>query len=430
MLDGSPSTLEFESNESAVRYYSRHMPAVFSRAVNAHVWDENGIEYIDFLSGCGSLNYGHNNRPMKERIISYLAGDGLVNGLDLHTVAKREFLRAFRQTILEPRNLNYRIQFVGPTGTNAVEAALKLARKVTRRSPIVAFTNAFHGMTLGSLSVSASGRSRQAAGIQLDEVVRLPFEGFAGATTDDLDRYECMINDPSGGVNPPAAFIVETIQGEGGLNCASPEWLRHLSGIAKRLGSLLIIDDVQAGCGRTGEFFSFENADISPDLICLAKSIGGIGLPMALLLIKPEHDAWKPGEHNGTFRGNNLAFVAATTAIEFWRDVDFLSGVELAAARIRSWVEDVVKEFGPRRVQPKGRGLMSGVSFVDPSVAACVASDAFRQRLLIETCGPFAEVIKILPPLTIEVAVLEEGLRRLRSAMDAGYSLASLRSAA
>ena len=181
-----------------------------------------------------------------------------------------------------------------------MEAALKLARKVTGRRPIVAFTNAFHGMTLGSLSVSASGRSRQAAGIQLDEIVRLPFEGFAGATTDDLDRYECMINDPSGGIDLPAAFIVEPIQGEGGLNCASPYRLRHLSRMAKRLGSLVIIDDVQAGCGRTGDFFSFEHAGISPDLICLAKSISGIGLPMALLLIKPEHDAWKPGEHNGT----------------------------------------------------------------------------------------------------------------------------------
>jgi diaminobutyrate-2-oxoglutarate transaminase len=430
MLSASPGTLEFESHESAVRYYCRHMPAVFCRAVNANVWDENGVEYIDFLSGCGSLNYGHNNPHMKERIISYLAGDGLVNGLDLHTVAKREFLQAFRQTILEPRKMNYRVQFVGPTGTNAVEAALKLARKVTHRRPIAAFTNAFHGMTLGSLSVSANGSARQAAGIQLDEVVRLPFEGFAGATTDDLDCYERMINNPSGGIDPPAAFIVETIQGEGGLNCASREWLRHLSGMARRLGSLLIIDDVQAGCGRTGDFFSFEAADISPDLICLAKSIGGIGLPMALLLIKPDYDGWIPGEHNGTFRGNNLAFVAATTAVEFWRDTDFLGTVNLAAARIGSWVRDVVQEFGSRRLHPKGRGLMSGISFADTSIAACVAREAFRHRLLIETCGPFAEVIKIMPPLTIETEVLEKGLSRLRSSIETSCSRGKLISAA
>jgi len=415
-LTNSP-TAEFEANESAVRYYCRQMPAVFVRAVNARIWDENRAEYIDFLSGCGSLNYGHNNPVMKSRVIDYLYNDGIVNGLDLHTIAKCKFLRAFREIILAPREMSYRVQFTGPTGTNAVEAALKLARKVTGRCPIVAFTNAFHGMTQGSLSVSGRHQSRDSAGIQLDEVIRLPFDGYRGAGTDDLDRYEFMVNDPSSGLGFPAAFIVETVQGEGGLNCARPGWLRHLAGIAKRLGALLIVDDVQAGCGRTGDFFSFDHIGLKPDLICLAKSIGGIGLPMALLLIKDEYDQWQPGEHNGTFRGNNLAFVAAAAALELWRDPDFIRTVNRSATRIRTWLNELAAELQTGIVEVKGRGMLSGLAFADQAAAQRVAAEAYRNRLLIETSGPRSEVIKLMPPLTIESDVLEEGLRRLKAAI-------------
>jgi len=414
----SAPTFEFEASESNVRSYCRQMPAVFCRAVNARVWDESGIEYIDFLSACGSLNYGHNNPVLKARVIDYLACDGVLNGLDLHTVAKRDFLREFREIILAPRDMTYRVQFTGPTGTNAVEAALKLARKITGRRSIVAFTNAFHGMSLGSLSVSARRQSRHSAGVSLEHVVRLPFDGYLGAGTAELDRYEAMVNDPSGGLEPPAAFIVETVQGEGGLNVARQEWLAQLAALTKRLGALLIVDDVQAGCGRTGDFFSFEGAGISPDLICLAKSIGGLGLPMALLLIKPEHDQWSPGEHNGTFRGNNLAFVAAAAALRFWRDPDFIRALFLSATRIRSWIGELTAELGASQVQPRGRGLMSGIAFADHTVGLRVAAEAFRSRLLIETSGPNSEVVKLMPPLTIEHDVLEDGLCRLRAAID------------
>ncbi len=426
----SECTNEFEANESAVRSYCRNMPAVFSRAVNARVWDEDGVEYIDFLSACGSLNYGHNNPVIKSRVADYLANDGMINGLDLHTVAKRDFLRTFRETVLAPRELEYRLQFTGPTGTNAVEAALKLARKVTGRRSVVAFTNAFHGMTLGSLSVTGRRESHTSAGVALNDVVRLPYDGYRGAGIDELDRYQAMVNDPSGGMESPAAFVVETIQGEGGLNVARPEWLQHLAKVARRLRALLIIDDVQAGCGRTGEFFSFESAGIRPDLICLAKSIGGIGLPMALVLIKAEYDQWSPGEHNGTFRGNNLAFVAATAALELWRDPEFVQSVLLSAQRIRQWLAQLTAEYGLQTVQPRGRGMMSGLAFSDHSMARRLADAATRRRLLIETSGPYAEVIKLLPPLTIEQDVLEEGLARLRGAIADVLKDERLRSAA
>jgi diaminobutyrate-2-oxoglutarate transaminase len=421
---------EFENCESSVRYYCRGMRAVFARAVNARIWDEHGAEYIDFLSACGSLNYGHNHPLMKAGLIEYLGGDGILNGLDLHTSAKRNFLRTFRETILVPRGLTYRVQFTGPTGTNAVEAALKLARKITGRRSVVAFTNAFHGMTPGALSVGGRGRQLLASGVPVGDVVRVPYDGYCGAGMEALDCFEVMVGDPSGGLELPAAFIVETIQGEGGLNAARPEWLRYLAALAKRLGALLIVDDVQAGCGRTGDFFSFEQSGISPDLVCLAKSISGIGLPMALLLIKPEHDQWSPGEHNGTFRGNNLAFVSATIATGLWGDKGFLSKLASSAQRIRFWVESMTDGLGAARACPKGRGLFSGIAFADHQVARSVAAQAFRRKLLVETSGPHGQVIKLMPPLTIESDVLEEGLARLTAAIDSAFAEQPLRSAA
>jgi len=420
---------EFDASESAVRSYCRDMRAVFARAINARLWDEDGVEYIDFLSACGSLNYGHNHPALKARLIDYLTRDGMLCGLDLHTVAKRDFLRAFRDVVLAPRGLSYRVQFTGPTGTNAVEAALKLARKVTGRRSVVAFTNAFHGMSLGALAVTARESKRRSAGVTLGDVVRLPYEGYLGAGTAELDRYAAMVEDPTGGAEAPAAFIVEIVQGEGGLNVASPAWLRHLAGVAQRLGALLIVDDIQAGCGRTGDFFSFEAAGIVPDLVCLAKSIGGSGLPMALVLIKPEHDQWAPGEHNGTFRGNNLAFVAAAGALEFWRDRAFTAHVAASADQIRGWLGRMETEWGPR-VQAKGRGLMSGLAFADHHVARRVASEAFRRRIVIETSGPNAEVLKLLPPLTIEHDLLADGLERLAGAIAAVLEQDRLRSVA
>jgi diaminobutyrate-2-oxoglutarate transaminase len=314
---------EFNSHESNVRYYCRRMPRVFARARNALVWDEDGREFIDFLSACGSLNYGHNHPRLKSRLLEYLAKDGIVNSLDLHTQAKENFIRTFRRVVLEPHGLDYRLQFTGPTGTNAVEAALKLARKATGRRTVAAFTNGFHGVSLGALAATGNAAARKAASGLLDGVVRLPFEGYRGAGIAELDRFEAMVIDPSGGIEPPAAFIVETVQGEGGLNVASAQWMRRLAALAEKLGALLIVDDIQAGCGRTGRFFSFERAGIVPDIVCLSKSLSGIGLPMALLLLRPDRDVWNPGEHNGTFRGNNLAFVAAAEALELWTDPSF-----------------------------------------------------------------------------------------------------------
>jgi len=408
---------EFNVNESNVRYYCRRMPCVFTTARNSIMWDEDGGEYIDFLSACGSLNYGHNHPRLKAPVLDYLLNDGIVNSLDLHTSAKQEFIRKFRKVVLEPRDLEYRLQFTGPTGTNAVEAALKLARKATGRRMIAAFTNGFHGMTLGALAVSGSSSARQSVGGLLDGVVRLPFEGYRGAGIAELDRFQAMALDPSSGVEPPAAFIVETVQGEGGLNVASEKWLRRLSALAHALGSLLIVDDIQAGCGRTGKFFSFEGAGIEPDIVCLAKSLSGIGLPMAVVLLKPDCDVWSPGEHSGTFRGNNLAFVSAAAALELWTEPAFTGSLSALTTIIHETIRQIVEDSAPVPLRMKGLGMMSGIEFPSGALAARVADVAFKRGVLIETAGPNDEVLKIMPPLTIEANLLGEGLRRLREAV-------------
>ena len=404
--------------ESEVRTYCRRMPAVFKRALNAEVWDEEGRRYIDFLSVCGAMNYGHNNPTLKAELLDFLNRDGLGSALDLHTVEKRKLLSSLRDIILRPHGLDYKVQFPGPTGTNAIEAAIKLARKVTGRQSIVAFSNGFHGMTLGALALTGNKLARGGAGVPLQHVVRLPYDGYMGATSRELIHFEHLVNDPSGGCDAPAAFVVETVQGEGGLNVASNAWLQTMAATAKRMGSLLIIDDVQAGCGRTGTFFSFERAKIQPDIVCLSKSISGFGLPMSLVLIDPSIDAWKPGEHNGTFRGNTFAFVTAAAALDFWRSPSFKCGIEDRAATINTWIQKTVAEY-PHEISPRGIGLMQGLSFSNPAMVTRIAKRAFKLGVLIETCGPFGEVLKIMPPLTIEPHVLNEGLSKLGEAIQA-----------
>lgn len=403
--------------ESEVRTYCRTMPAIFVEARNAIVFDERGHEYIDLLAGCGSLNYGHNHPALKSAVLAYLASDGISMAMDLDTVAKRRFLQALGSKILSPRGLDYRVQFTGPTGANAVEAALKLARKVTGRSTVVAFENGFHGMSLGALSCTTNPLARGGAGVPLEHVVRLPFDPRSGHC-EQLAAFAAQAKTDG---RRPAAFIVETVQGEGGLNVASRAWLQQIAAVASDLGALLIVDDIQAGCGRTGPFFSFERAGIAPDIVCLAKSISGLGLPLAMVLLKPEHDVWKPGEHNGTFRSNGLALVSATAAIALWDDEGLTAGATLRSAQLARFITQACADY-PTAIAPKGLGLMQGLAFADPQDAAAVQKEAIDRRLLIERCGPFDEVVKIMPPLSIEQAVLDEALGRLRQAVDAVMS--------
>ncbi|MEZ5409020.1 MAG: diaminobutyrate--2-oxoglutarate transaminase [Acidimicrobiales bacterium] len=402
---GDPTTIESE-----VRSYCRTFPTTFVSARGSELIDHTGRRYLDFLAGCSALNYGHNDPDMAEALMAYLTASGITHGLDLRTGAKERFLDRFDHLVLRPRGLGYRVQFTGPTGTNAVEAAIKLARKVTGRSSVVAFTNGFHGVTLGALAATGNSHNRAGAGaLPLAGVTRAFYDGYLGPDVDTAAVLEAVLHDPSSGFDPPAAFLVEVVQGEGGLNPASAGWLRRIAALARRVGALLIVDDIQAGCGRTGPFFSFEGTGVVPDMITLSKSIAGFGLPMALVLMRPELDQWSPGEHNGTFRGNNLAFVTAAVALEkFWSDSRLTADVDRRARLVRSVLEPLAA-LGPGwRV--KGRGLMVGIDVGTTEMAAAVTAGCFQRGLIIETAGPRNEVVKVLAPLTTPDAQLAEGM--------------------
>ncbi|GGO93665.1 diaminobutyrate--2-oxoglutarate transaminase [Wenjunlia tyrosinilytica] len=401
----------FEAAESAVRSYSRSFPALFSTAKGDCLSTADGRYYIDFLAGAGSLNYGHNPDSIKRALIDYLGGDGLVHGLDLATSAKADFLDAFREHILRPRGLGYKVQFTSPSGTNAVEAALKLARLATGRSTVIAFSGGFHGVSTGSLAATASGYFRQGLHQTLPFVTHIPYPQTPLGDFDSLDLLRRLLEDPSSGVDKPAAVLLETVQGEGGVYAAPIPFLKQLRALCDRHRILLIVDDIQAGCGRTGTFFSFEPAGIEPDMVTLAKSIGGYGLPMAVLLMKPELDVWQPGQHNGTFRGNQLAFVAAATAIRhYWSDDAFAAKVRKKGELVADFLQRRVT--GPLGIPVRGRGLMWGIDLSDvPGVTAGKVSRlCFEKGLVIESCGRGSEVLKLLPPLTISQVNLSLGL--------------------
>ncbi len=411
----APDTKIYERRESAVRTYSRSMPRQFGKAQGVWMHDNAGGRYLDFLSGCSSLNYGHNHPVLKAALVDYIAGDGVTHALDLHTDAKTEFLRTFEDVVLEPRGLDYRMMFTGPTGTNAVEAAIKLARKVTGREMVVAFTNGFHGMTLGALACTGNAGKRGGAGVPLNHVSHEPFDGYYGEGVDTADLLEQRLSDPSSGLDAPAAFLVETVQGEGGLNAASPGWLSKIAALARKHGALLIVDDIQAGCGRTGGFFSFEGMGFTPDIVTLAKSLSGMGLPFALTLIRPDLDIWAPGEHNGTFRGNNHAFVTATAALrEFWADPAFADDVARRGGILEGRLERMADRHG---LSTRGRGMMRGIDVGSGEIAARITGACFDAGLIIETSGAHDEIVKVLAPLVIDDATLNAGLDILETAL-------------
>lgn len=378
------------------------------------MFDSAGGKYLDFLSSAGSLNYGHNDPQIMGDIVDHIRKDGILQSLDLVTTAKVAFLRDFDRIILKPRKLTYKTQFTGPTGANAVEAAIKLARKITGRSGIVAFTNAYHGLSLGALSLTGNKSKRKVAGVSLNDVIRLPFDGYAGPSFDTAALARSYFEDSSSGFDLPAAFIVETVQGEGGLNVASASWLQAIAQLAADIGALVIVDDIQAGCGRTGSFFSFESLGIAPDIICLSKSISGSGLPMAINLIKPQFDLWDPGEHTGTFRGNNLAFVGASAALRYWGDGHFQSEIEQRAQRLDDCLRNIVASTLNGKATVVGKGLMKGIKFADPAQAELMRIRLLSEKVISETCGPKDEVLKFLPALNIPINLLEEGLDIIR----------------
>ncbi len=411
----------FEQWESEVRGYCRLYPTVFKSASNARQVDEAGKSYIDFFAGAGVLNFGHNNERMKKALIRFIEADGVAHSLDMYTTVKRDFIAKFAGTILEPRNMKYKMQFTGPTGTNAVEAALKLARRVTGRQTVIAYTHGFHGMTLGSLACTSNSYFRNAAGVPLNHVRHQPFgcektcmDCTMGCGLESVDRLRALFDDSSSGVEKPAAFLVEAIQAEGGVKVASKEWLQATQKLARDTGALFILDDIQAGCGRTGNYFSFDGMDLDPDIINLAKGIGGFGTPLAMNLVKPEHDKhWAPGEHTGTFRGQGLSFAAGIEALGYFDNDELMQEVRRKGKQMAEHLDGICKRVSGRRFQVRGKGMMQGLDTGDGETAKQIASRAFESGLLVGSSGTGGRVLKLIPPLTIPQADLDEGLQIL-----------------
>jgi diaminobutyrate-2-oxoglutarate transaminase len=400
----------FDKMESEVRSYCRSFPAVFDKGRGAFLYDEAGNEYIDFFSGAGTLNYGHNNPMIKKAVIDYLERDGVIHSLDMWTVAKREFLEAFDRIILKPRGMEYKIQFTGPTGANAVEASLKLARKVKKRANIISFTNAYHGLSAGALAATGNRHFRNEAFVNRLDVSFMPYDGYFGESVNTLDYLRRFLEDNSSGVDLPSAIILETIQAEGGINMARYEWLRGLESICREFDILMIVDDIQIGNGRTGSFFSFEPAGIRPDMVIISKAIGGLGLPMSLVLIEPSIDQWKPAEHTGTFRGNNLAFVAAKEALTYWETEEFSKEVVRKGKLLDDLLNKIKMNYPDFGLKVRGQGLIYGLEMPNPELAKAVSKEAFNRRLILELSGPNDEVLKFLPPLIIEDETLKKGV--------------------
>jgi len=409
----------FEIRESNVRSYCRNFPDIFHRAKDSIIYSETGAEYIDFLAGAGALNYGHNNDYIKHKVIAYLESDAIAHGLDMHTSAKKEFLEKFFSSVLEPKKLDYKVQFCGPTGTNAVEAALKLARKIKKRPGIFSFMGAYHGMTLGSLAATGNIAARAGAGVTSNNVTFMPYPYGFMESFNTIGYIEAVLNDVNSGIEKPAAIIFETVQAEGGVIVAPVEWIQQLRDLCSRHDILLICDDIQVGCGRTGPFFSFERANIVPDMVILSKSISGYGFPMSLLLIKPELDIWEPGEHTGTFRGNQLAFVGAAAALEYRENIRLEPEVQVKEFLLKKFL---VEEIAPisEKIEIRGIGLIWGIDLVNfggASFAKKVTSRCFELGLIVERVGRNDTVLKILPPLTIEWPILKKGCLILQQAL-------------
>ncbi len=405
----------FAEYESVVRSYPRSFPTTFTRAKGSIMYDSEGREFIDFFDGAGALNYGHNNDYIKDRVIDYLRNDGILHALDMQTVPKAEFIETLETKLLKPRGLNYKVMFCGPTGTNSIEAALKLSRKVKHRSTVWAMMGCFHGMTLGALSLTSQKADRAGAGVPLNNVVHIPAP-YMFPELDTIKYMETLLSDDHSGCDVPAALFLETVQAEGGIHVFSEEWLRDVRAFCDRHDILLVVDDIQVGCARTGSFFSFERAGIVPDMVCLSKSIGAIGLPMAIVLFKPEYDIWAPGEHNGTFRGLQLAFVAAKAGIEFMLENNIENEVRRKEAIVRDFLEKNVKG-SPVVREIRGLGLIWALETGSGDTAKALGKYCFEHGLIAEKCSRDGGALKLMPALTIPDEQLLRGLEIVRDAV-------------
>lgn len=405
----------FERFESTVQNAVRAAPIVFDKASGSELFDERGNRYIDFHSAGGSQSFGHCNIKVCSALIDYLCNDRIVQSRDRRSVAKRNFIQAFASRILQPRGLDHRILFTDPANGMAMEIALRIARRHKQRSSVVAFTNSHHGLTEASLAVTSASRISSAAFDFRHNVVFMPYCAYLGEDVDTIAYLRRYLEDSASGLELPAAVIVETTQVHGGVNLASDRWLKGLEALCREFSVLLIVDETYTGFGRTGGFFSFETAGLNPDMIVVSNAIAS-GLPISVLLLRPELDHWHPGDQVGVFQGDNLAFVAATEVLSQWND----TFIQEIAERSRNLADELTKlpsQFPHRQLRVRGKGMIWALEFDRPASAAVVAAWALERGLIIEPARLKDNVLLVFPPLTIGEDVLREGLDHLNEAV-------------
>lgn len=424
--------------ESNARTYPRRLPIVVRSGRGVFVKDADGREFIDCLTGAGALALGHAHPVVNEAIRRALDEGAPLQTLDLATPLKDRFTDELFASLPAVFSSDYKIQFCGPSGSDAVEAALKLVKTATGNRGVLAFHGAYHGMTLGSLSVSSDSGPRQPVGGLSAETHFLPFPleegcpfglgGEAGAVMSA--RYiESVMADQKGGASSLAAMILEPVQGEGGVNPAPDDWLRDMRALTRRHDIPLIFDEIQTGLGRTGRLFAFERAGVVPDVLVLSKAIGG-GLPLSVVVYHRKLDVWAPGAHAGTFRGNQLAFASGAAAIRFVRDEGLWAHAERQGARLRAALEEAVRQNGVAATV-RGRGLMLGVALKADADARPSASELARriqreclnQGLIVELGGRGGSVVRFLPPLIVSESEVDSIAARFRGALRAATTI-------
>ncbi|WP_103938584.1 aspartate aminotransferase family protein [Thermomonospora echinospora] len=403
--------------ESSARTYPRHLPIALAEGAGSFVRDVDGNVFIDFLAGAGVLSLGHNHPELVEVVARQLGS--LTHGLDFPTPAKDAFAQA-QLSMLAPRlRTRMKVHFCGPTGANAVEAAVKLCKIATGRGDVISFQGAFHGSTHATMALSGLVSQKAPVPNTMAGVHFFPY-----GTADDAALLERALLDSNGGIPLPAAVILELVQGEGGVIVAGTDFVRRVRALTRSLGIPLIVDEVQTGCGRTGTWFAFEQYGIEPDVIVASKALSGIGLPVAVILYDAALDTWAPGAHIGTFRGNQLAFAAGVEAIRIVRRDDLLGNVVRRGEQIADRLAGPAAAPWVRQV--RGRGLMWGIELADPEdgrpatkVASEVQISALRHGLIVERGGRQDAVVRILPPLNVTAEVVDTACAILVEAVSA-----------
>ncbi len=416
--------------ESNARTYPRSLPIAIEAGSGSFVRDLDGNVFIDFLAGAGVLSLGHSH-PELTRVVADQLGKH-AHGLDFPTPAKDAFVQA--QLSMLPSSLQDRmkIHFCGPTGANAVDAAIKLCKTATGRGDIVSFQGGFHGSSHAAMAVTGLVEQKSPVpngvpGIHFfpySYCSRCPLDLTPEVSSTNCAKYlENSLKDSNGGVPLPAAVILELVQGEGGVIPATFDFVRRVRQVTRELGIPLIVDEVQTGCGRTGTWFAFEQYDIEPDVIVASKALSGIGQPVAVIIYDEALDVWAPGAHTGTFRGNQLAFVAGVEAVRIVQRDDLLYNVRRRGEQLAHRLAPLSEQPWVREV--RGRGLMWGIELADPAtgrpagnLARAVQASALRRGLILECGGRDDCVVRLLPPLNVTADVMDVACGILLAAVD------------